>query len=62
VSLTTGDGLLELAYEAEQPPSEIALSLADAIARVHGGELIVSQDGASVTLTVRLADALPVAA
>jgi two-component system, OmpR family, sensor histidine kinase AdeS len=62
VSLTTGDGLLELAYEAEQPPSEIALSLADAIARVHGGELVVSQDGASVTLAVRLAAALPVAA
>jgi hypothetical protein len=29
---------------------------------VHGGELVVSQDGGSVVLAVRLAAALPAAA
>jgi hypothetical protein len=62
VTLTVGDGLLELAYEGEQAPSEISLALADAITSVHGGELVVSQDGDGVTLALRLAAALPAAA
>lgn len=54
VTLAVGEGLLELAYEGEHLPSEVAVALADAIACVHGGELAVARDGGTVALSLRL--------
>jgi signal transduction histidine kinase len=54
LTLDVRDGALELDYEGEQPPSEVALALADAIARVHGGELAIRGEGGSVSLGLRI--------
>jgi light-regulated signal transduction histidine kinase (bacteriophytochrome) len=54
ITIDARDGSLELTYEAEEPPSEVVLALADAVARVHGGELVVSGNTGSVSLEVRL--------
>jgi hypothetical protein len=53
-------GGLELVYEGDELPGESSLALAEAIARLHGGDLTVAADGISVVVTLVLA-AEPVA-
>ncbi|HEX2045498.1 MAG TPA: hypothetical protein VHF23_07730 [Gaiellaceae bacterium] len=66
VRLDVRDDSLELGYEGAQPPGDVPLALADAVARLHGGELVVGREGPEISLLLRLSlaasAALPAAA
>jgi hypothetical protein len=53
VHVLVREGGLDIAYEGDEAPSDIALALAEAIAELHGGELSVGVDG-TVALGLRL--------
>jgi hypothetical protein len=54
IRLAVRDGSLELGYESAQPPGDVPLALADAVARLHGGELVVGREGSAISLRLRL--------
>lgn len=53
VGLDVLDGSLELRYEGGQPPGDLPLALADAVARLHGGELVLGRDGGATSVRLR---------
>lgn len=59
VTLAVREGRVELAYEGDQPPSEIGLALAEAIAGLHGGDLSLRIDNGVVFLGMALGTPLP---
>jgi hypothetical protein len=48
------EGGLELTYEGDQPPSETALALAEAIMGLHAGDVSLRVESGTVTLGLRL--------
>jgi signal transduction histidine kinase len=59
VTLAVRESRVELAYEGDQPPSEIGLALAEAIAGLHGGDLSLRIDEGVVFLGMTLGRPLP---
>lgn len=54
VMLSARDGAFELTYEGDQPPSETALALAEAVAALHAGGVSIRVDGGNVGIGLRL--------
>jgi two-component system, OmpR family, sensor histidine kinase AdeS len=54
VTMAVRDGKLELTYEGDEPPSETALALAEAIAGLHAGDVSLRVDSGTVALGLRL--------
>jgi two-component system, OmpR family, sensor histidine kinase AdeS len=54
VRLSARDGAFELTYEGDEPPSETALALAEAVAGLHAGSISIRLDGGNVGLALRL--------
>lgn len=53
IAVSVEEAFVELAYEGE-PPSELALALAEAIAALHGGDLTVRVADEAVAIGLRL--------
>jgi signal transduction histidine kinase len=54
VMMEAREGVLELTYEGDQPPSETALALAEAIMGLHAGDVSLRVESGTVTLGLRL--------
>lgn len=53
VTLDLLDGALELGYESDGRPGDVPLALADAVARLHGGELVLGRESGATSVRLR---------